>query len=207
MGFKRWFRRVILRRKPKARPRFKPVFIDGSLVDVQVDRLTGMKKKEKVLFLECSQLICKIANSKEFKERVARKTLVFDHNEGMNPRQIYENFLSGATVANPRVDRTLNIDYNLYYTITNTIGYVITGDSSDKINFNKKFLRYSIEGKATIVGNFFHEDRHNAGFWHEKTDYSRWNVPYFYGDTAKYLALKYLQGNTRLTPIGVESKQ
>lgn len=201
MKIRSWFRRLFIKKNKKEKITFKPVLIDGKFVDVSIDELTGMTERERKLFIESGKLICDIANSEDFRYEVTRHNFTFEHDLGMSKKDIYFNFMSGKTALDRSEDRILNVDYNLYYTVRNTIGYVITNDRDDEINFNKKYLSYNDEGKALIVGNYFHEDRHNAGFSHEKTGYSQYNVPYFYGNSARKLAIQVLDGRRVLTPL------
>lgn len=200
MGICSTTRKIYLKPEPTGRVEFKPVLIEGGLLDIKLEKLTGFSDEQAKFFKKSLPIISEIANSVEFKELVTHPKQVLEFTNGMSTTQLYEYFLTGKTVSGKIVDRTLNIRYNGYFTRRNTVGYVITGNGNDDINFNKKYFRFNNACIATIVGNFFHEDRHNAGFFHQKRGYSRYNVAYFYGDSAKILAELILSGHS-LTPV------
>lgn len=100
--------------------------------------------------------------------------------------QVYQAILDGAERLNKIVDNQMDLDMEMYYEDSTTVGYTSSG--SPKIYANTKY--YDKYSAATITGNMTHEWLHKLGFTHATTysasrDHS---VPYYVGTIMRTLA-------------------
>ena len=101
-------------------------------------------------------------------------------NGGYTNAQIYQKILDGSETLQKIVDNEMDMEVELYYAATSTVGY--TYANSKRIWVNKKF--FDGYTPAGVAHNLFHEWLHKLGFTHASTwstsrDYS---VPYAIGD-------------------------
>ncbi len=104
----------------------------------------------------------------------------FYDNGGLTNAQIYQKILEGAEKLQPTKDNELDMEIEMYYQSSSTVGYTMT--NSKRIWVNTKFFNnYTAAG---VAHNLMHEWLHKLGFKHavsysSSRDYS---VPYAIGD-------------------------
>lgn len=141
------------------------------------------------------ELIKRVVATDEFRNRVIGFTYnskrAFVDNGGLTNEEIYQKILEGAETLNKIKDNEMDIQIEMYYENTSTVGYTYANTS--KIYANTKF--YNSYNSATITGNMTHEWLHKLGFTHA-TYYSASrdaSVPYAIGyimrDIAKTINL------------------
>jgi len=138
--------------------------------------------EEKVL--TAVELMKQVIASEKFKNAVLNHTYngqkTFVDNDGYSNSQIYQIILEGAEIiGNKTKNNTLDVELELYYALTNTVGY--TYSNSPRIWMNTKY--FDTFSPSSVAGNLMHEWLHKLGFghsstWTESRDYS---VPYAIG--------------------------
>lgn len=112
------------------------------------------------------ELIKRVIATDEFRNRVIGFTYngerKFVDNGGYTNEQIYQKILDGAETLNKINDNEMDIQIEMYYENTSTVGY--TYSTTSKIYANTKF--YDSYSSATITGNMTHEWLHKLGFTH-----------------------------------------
>lgn len=139
-------------------------------------------------------LIRKVIASDEFRTRVLSYTYngqkTFVDNGGLSNEEIYRKILEGAEkMGNTTKNNTMDVELELYYAATTTIGY--TYPNSGRIWMNTKYFDKYTPGK--VADNLTHEWLHKVGFGHA-TSYSTsrdHSVPYAIGYLVEELAAKY----------------
>ncbi len=139
-------------------------------------------------------LMKKVIASDEFRTRVLNHTYngkkTFFDNGGFTNDEIYQKILDGAEkMGDTSKNNQLNVELELYYAATTTIGY--TYPSSLRIWMNTKYFNNYTPVKVT--DNLMHEWMHKLGFGHATT-YStsrNYSVPYAIGYLMEELAEKY----------------
>ena len=134
-------------------------------------------------FEEAIKMIKRVVSSLEFKERVLNHTYngvkTFVDNGGLSNAQIYKIILEGAETLNKIKNNTMDMEIELYYADTSTVGY--TRSNSPRVWVNSKyFYTFSTSGVAT---NLMHEWLHKLGFRHGSfyTPSRDYSVPYAIG--------------------------
>ncbi len=139
-------------------------------------------------------LIKKVIASEEFRTRVLNHTYkgekTFMDNGGFTNAEIYQQILDGAEeMGNTTKNNTMDVELELYYDATTTIGY--TYPNSGRIWMNTKYFdKYT---PTKVSDNLTHEWLHKIGFTHA-TSYSTsrdYSVPYAIGYLVEELAAKY----------------
>jgi hypothetical protein len=130
------------------------------------------------------ELIKKVIASAEFKERVLNYTYnghkKFFDNHDMTNEEIYQKILDGAEMmGNTNKNNTMDVELELYYQATTTIGY--TYPNTSRIWMNTKYFNKYTPNK--VADNLMHEWMHKLGFthaitWSKERDHS---VPYAIG--------------------------
>ncbi|HXH76276.1 MAG TPA: hypothetical protein VNJ08_14995 [Bacteriovoracaceae bacterium] len=144
--------------------------------------------------LRAVELMKKVIASKAFKDAIINHTYngvkTFVDNNGYSNTQIYQKILDGAEkMGNTTKNNTLNVELELYYANTTTIGY--TYPSSLRIWMNTKY--FNNYTAANVTGNLTHEWLHKLGFGHS----SSWtasrasSVPYAVGYLMEKLSKTY----------------
>jgi len=138
--------------------------------------------EEKVL--TAVELMKRVIASEEFKNAVINHTYngqkTFVDNDGYSNSEIYQIILEGAEIIGNRTkNNTLDVELELYYALTNTVGY--TYSNTTRIWMNTKY--FNTFSPSSVAGNLMHEWLHKLGFghastWSESRDYS---VPYAIG--------------------------
>lgn len=143
--------------------------------------------------LKAVEIIKKVIQSKEFKDRVINYTYngkkQFVDNKGMTNEQIYQTLLDGREDLLPTIDNEMDLELKLYYSWTSTVGY--TYPDVLLIHMNTKF--FNPYTPSEVAGNVFHEWTHKLGFDHASSySVSRdSSVPYAIGYLIEELGKKY----------------
>lgn len=189
-----WFKKVFGKKKLEETAKFNPIIYNGERLNVSLNGANYFTKEELSKLEIATQLLVEVVNSLEFKIDVLNAPLVLTN--GLKPSEVYNLFMSGKDSFNTEEDNDMDISITIYYKNNKTVGY--TYPNTYKTWINRKFFRYF--DYAEIVGNLVHEYCHNVGFTHPARGYGRYNVPYYYGDTAEKLCDDILDGR-KLTPI------
>lgn len=140
------------------------------------------------------ELIKKVVATEAFKTKVLNHTYngkkTYVDNGGFSNAQIYQKILDGAEKLQPSKNNAMDVEVELYYAATTTVGY--TYGTSKRIWVNTKYFNnYAI---SSVANNLFHEWLHKLGFGHAQTystsrDYS---VPYGIGDIVAEVGKQFL---------------
>jgi hypothetical protein len=134
-------------------------------------------------FNRAIDMIKKVVATEAFKNKVLNHTYngvkTFVDNDGLTNAQIYQKILEAAELLYPAKNNTMDMEVQLYYAPTSTVGY--TYANSSKIWVNTKYFNSNSTGG--VAANLFHEWLHKIGFTHASSysvsrDYS---VPYAIG--------------------------
>lgn len=145
-------------------------------------------QRDKVL--EAAELIKKVIRSEEFRQGVLNFTFngvkTFANNGGYSNEQIYRILLEGAEKLNGIKNNMLDVELELYYQDSTTIGY--TYAQSTRIYMNTKYFDSYTPDR--VADNLFHEWCHKLGFAHDsnKTPERPYSVPYALGYLMERLA-------------------
>lgn len=138
-------------------------------------------------------IIKKVVASKEFRNKVLDYTYdgkkQFLDNKGLSNAEIYQILLDGKEDLRPEVDYEMDLELQLYYSWTSTVGYTTPGEL--RIYMNTKF--FDSYTPAEVAGNVFHEWTHKLGFTHASSySVSRdSSVPYAIGYLIRDLGRQY----------------
>jgi hypothetical protein len=134
-------------------------------------------------FDDAIEIIKKVVATEEFRTAVLNHTYngtkTYVDNGGFTNSQIYQKILDGAETLQPTKNNTMNMEVELYYAATSTVGY--TYANSKRIWVNTKY--FNTNSVTSVSANLFHEWLHKLGFKHASSystsrDYS---VPYAIG--------------------------
>lgn len=137
--------------------------------------------------------IRKIVASQEFKDAVINHTWngkkTFANNNGLSNLQIYDRLVVGAEQLYPEKNSTMDVELELYYEDSNTVGY--TYPNTTHIWMNLKF--FNTYGPPQVAGNLMHEWLHKLGFGHDVSSTAQrpYSVPYAIGYIVRNLAQNY----------------
>lgn len=150
--------------------------------DVNIQFLnTTSAQQEK--FDKAIEIIKKVIATEEFRNQVINHTYngkkTYVDNGGHSNEQIYQMILDGAEKLRPAKNNTMDMEVELYYAATSTVGY--TYANVTKIWVNTKY--FNTNSVQAVAGNLMHEWLHKLGFTHASSystsrDYS---VPYAIG--------------------------
>jgi hypothetical protein len=138
-------------------------------------------------------MIKKVVLSPEFKARVLNFAYngkkEFVDNGGHTNEQIYQKLLDGNEDLKPDIDHTMDLELEIYYSRSKTVGY--TYPDGLRIWMNRKY--FDKFTTVEVAGNIFHEWTHKLGFDHAfryspSRDYS---VPYGLGYLMEELGKQY----------------
>lgn len=139
--------------------------------------------EDEAKFLQAIEIIKNVIATDEFRSRVLNHTYngekTFVDNEGYSNEKIYEMILEGAETLQPSKNNIMDMEVELYYAATTTVGYTYPNTRRIWVN-TKYFDSNSIE---RVAANLMHEWLHKLGFGHASSysvsrDYS---VPYAIG--------------------------
>lgn len=142
---------------------------------------TDVDQQEK--FDKAIEMIKKVVATEEFRTKVLNHTYngskTFVDNGGFTNAQIYTKILEAAETLQPTKNNTMDMEVELYYAATSTVGY--TYANTKRIYVNTKYFNTNTVGG--VAANLFHEWLHKIGFVHAVSystsrDYS---VPYAVG--------------------------
>lgn len=145
--------------------------------------LVDFSREQEDKIHEASQLIKRVVASEQFKDAVLNHTYngvkTFVDNQGLTNTQIYNKFLQGAEKLTPIRNTTMDVEVELYYENTSTIGY--TYPNTKRIWMNTKYFDNYTPGQ--VAGNLTHEWMHKLGFTHATiyTSSRSYSVPYAIG--------------------------
>ena len=134
-------------------------------------------------FDKAMEMIKKVVATEEFRTKVLNHTYngskTFVDNGGFTNAQIYTKILEAAEKLYPAKNNAMDMEVELYYAATSTVGYTYANVS--KIWVNTKYFNTNTTG--AVAANLFHEWLHKIGFTHASSystsrDYS---VPYAIG--------------------------
>lgn len=134
-------------------------------------------------FDDAVEIIKKVVATEEFRSQVLNHTYngskTYVDNGGFSNAQIYQKILDAAEKLQPTKNNTMNMEVELYYAATSTVGY--TYANSKRIWVNTKY--FNTNSVTSVSSNLFHEWLHKLGFGHASSystsrDYS---VPYAIG--------------------------
>lgn len=150
----------------------------------------NFSSSQKAKVVTALSLMKEVIQSEEFKEKILNHTYdgveTFVDNNGLTNAQIYEKIIAGAETLQPTANQTMDVELELYYANTSTVGY--TYANSKRIWMNTKF--FNTYTPASVSSNLTHEWMHKLGFKHSSyysasRDYS---VPYAVGRIVSSLA-------------------
>lgn len=153
--------------------------------------LTNFNREQEEKVKKAVEIIKKVIGMKEFRDRVLNYSYKgvnqFFDNKGMTNAEVYQTLLDGAEkVGNTSKNNTLDVELELYYQTTNTIGY--TYPNTHRIWMNTKYFNKYTPIK--VADNLMHEWMHKLGFthavtWSKDRDHT---VPYAIGYLIEELA-------------------
>jgi hypothetical protein len=165
---------------------------EALIFDTDIEFFNFEKDDEDKVY-KAVDVIKKVVASSEFRDKVLNFTYLgqkqFVDNKGMTNAQIYQALLDGKEDLRPEIDHTMNLQLELYYTWTSTVGYTTPGEL--RIYMNTKFFDpFTV---SEVAGNMFHEWTHKLGFDHD-VNYSVGrdsSVPYAIGYLIRDLGKQY----------------
>jgi len=153
-------------------------------------KYTNFEAADKDKVENALSMIQRVVRTAAFRNRVLNHTYggkkTFVDNNGLTNEQIYLKFLAGAETLKPTVDHEMDLELELYYASTSTVGY--TYANVTKIWMNTKYFdQYDPE---EVARNLFHEWTHKLGFSHASsaTASRPYSVPYAVGNIIQDLA-------------------
>jgi len=185
---------------------------------------TNFSDSEKERMQLVLKKLLKVINSDQFKEKVLSHKYngdrTFVDNNGMSNLEVYQHLISGAEDLLDDVDHQMDLNLNMYYSLSSTIGY--TYPNTLKIWINRRFFQGF--KPSQIAANLIHEYMHKLGFGHDYnyTERRPFSVPYAFGKIVRKIMAQvefeipstptipiYIPGdfntpnNGRLTPIAL----
>lgn len=156
--------------------------------------LVNFSSSQQDKIYQAAALVRQVVATEEFREAIMNFTYdgqkAFVDNGGLTNAQIYQRFLEGAEKLSPSRNNAMDVQIELYYEDSRTIGY--TKPDSKKIWMNTKYFNnYSA---AQVAGNLTHEWVHKLGFGHDSTytESRSSSVPYALGYLMERLARTHL---------------
>lgn len=140
------------------------------------------------------EIVKLVVATEEFKNRVLNFTYngskTFADNKGKTNEQIYQSILDAAETLQPAKNNQMDLEVELYYTFTNTVGY--TTSRSPRIWVNTKY--FNTYAASSVAGNLFHEWLHKLGYSHDASATAKrpYTVPYGIGTIMSQLGKKFL---------------
>lgn len=145
-------------------------------------------------FIKALDIIKRVVATEKFRTKILGHTYngskTFVDNGGFTNAQIYQKILDGAETLQKIVDNEMDMEVEVYYAATSTVGY--TYANSKRVWVNTKFFNsYDATG---VARNLFHEWLHKLGFTHSSSYNSArpYSVPYAIGDIVGDLGREFL---------------
>lgn len=145
-------------------------------------------QREKVM--AAALIIEKVIATEDFRSRILNHSMngvkTFANNNGLSNKQIYDRILLGAEGLFPVKNNAMDVDIELIYEDSNTIGYTYPNTTRIWMNL-KYFNNYT---PKDIAANLMHEWLHKLGFDHSTSPSAERSssVPYAIGYILKSLA-------------------
>lgn len=141
-----------------------------------------------------AEIIKRVISSQEFKTAVLNHRFEgkrsFANNNGLSNQQIYDRILIGAEKLTAAKNNAMDVELELYFQNTTTIGY--TYPSTTRIWMNTKY--FNSYTPTSVSSNLMHEWLHKLGFGHDAaaTAIRPYSVPYAIGYLVRDLAARKL---------------
>lgn len=164
--------------------------VEASLFDTST-QFTNFSAADQEKVNKALKIIKTVIRTSEFRDRVINfayqgANRYVDSNK--SPEEIYQSLLDGAETLKPEVNHVMDLNLELYYSLTSTVGY--TYPDVLKIWMNTKY--FNSYTAAEVAGNIFHEWTHKLGYDHASSySVSRdSSVPYALGYLMEELGAK-----------------
>lgn len=175
----------------------KPVVVEGTLVDIDIQDMIGFTEEQKDFFLVGMKLKAQVLSSAEFRDRFFRFRAT--ERGGKSLDEIYEGLILGNDRYGKMQDRDIDVLIHLYKGAGGTLGYhnACCLDTYTNIYFFDQWRREKY-GPAILAGHTAHEYFHVMGYVHRyiKTR----SLVYQSGYLVRDLARDVINGKT-LTPL------
>lgn len=172
-----------------------PYTFASNYLAVKAMKVDGFDATSTVKLEKAFEVLEKVVNSEEFKERVlnfknSQGLRAFASNRNLTNEQIYSQFMDGRETLQAGTPGEMNFFLSLYYKrFSKVVGW--TNASINTININWKFFR---NYKAhDVAGNLAHEWTHKLGFGH-KSAAEHDSAPYAIGYIVSEMGERYLKG-------------
>lgn len=143
----------------------KPIFVDGKLINIEVQGLQGFQTQDELdFFKESIVYLAQALSSPEFKDRFMK--LRPSEMGGHNLEFVYKQLMSGWDQAVKKEDGIINIYFTLYSSgASRTIGYTY---GFQKIWTARYWFSqwYAKRDHAWMAGHLAHEYFHCLGYFH-----------------------------------------
>jgi hypothetical protein len=172
-----------------------PGSVDSPYLTVKPESILKFSKAGKDKLEASFELIEKVVNSEEFKERFINflnkeGERSFKSNKGLTNEEIYEQFMAGRELLLPDSVGEMNFYLKLYNKrFSNVLGW--TDRKSHTIHINNKFFKNFKPHQ--VASNLVHEWLHKLGYSHT-TAKEHDSVPYGIGYLVRELGEKVLNG-------------
>jgi hypothetical protein len=168
-----------------------PVPLEAETFQVNITYINfSADQREK--YEKAAEIVRRVVANPEFKARVIGHTYngvaTYVDNEGQSNATIYQKILNGDETLKPERNNQLDVEVELYYADTNTIGY--TYPNGHRIWVNTKY--FDTYTPASVAANLFHEWLHKLGYQHavEYAPSREYSVPYAIGKMMNILGKK-----------------
>jgi hypothetical protein len=143
---------------------------------------------------EAIEIVRLVVATEEFRSQVLNYRYngvkQFADNKGRSNAQIYQSILDAAETLQPAKNNRMDLEVELYYENTNTVGYTTTGSKRIWVN-TKYFNQYQAH---SVAGNLMHEWLHKLGYTHDSSVTAKrpYTVPYAIGSIMSTIGRKFL---------------
>jgi len=167
-------------------------FADTGLLIVRPMEVEGFEGSSAVKLDVSFELLEKVVNSEEFKNRVvnfknSKGERKFASNQGLSNEQIYARFMDGRETLQPQTAGEMNLFLKLYHRPwSKVIGW--TNGDINTIHINWRFFKNF--NPWDVAGNLAHEWIHKLGFGHTSAK-EHDSVPYAIGYIVRDLGEKF----------------
>lgn len=155
----------VIEKPAEAKSVAKPIFVDGKLINIEVQGLQGFQTQDELeFFKESIVYLAQALSSPEFKERFMQ--LHPSEMGGHNLEYVYKQLLSGWDQAVKKEDGIINVYFALYSSgASRTIGYTY---GFQKIWTARYWFAqwYKKRDHAWMAGHLAHEYFHCLGYFH-----------------------------------------
>lgn len=176
-----------------------PSVVDTKYLEVKAMKIEGFSGSGKVKLEQAFEVLEKIVNSEEFKEKIvnfknAKGQRAFASNKGLSNERIYEIFMEGRETLQQKTPGEMNFFLKLYNGWwSKVVGW--TNEDINTININSKFFKNYKPNE--VAGNLAHEWTHKLGFDHISAA-EHDSAPYAIGYIVEKMTAQYLSGQLTL---------